>query len=75
MTEKSIEESIVRNAQFANWVAVLAIAFSASAITWSVSETKNMQKEIDQLHEEVDVLAMREAKNQATLDVYGVQIE
>ena len=68
-------EKIDQLAMAALAVAVIAITLSSAAITWSISRTKTFEYRIAQLHEEVDILAMREAKIQAWLNAHGVRIE
>ena len=56
-------------------IAAGALMFSGIAMYASIDSSVDSQRQIDQLIEEVDILAMREAKIQAWLDAHGVQIE
>lgn len=63
-----------RIAEIALWVAILSIAGSASAITWSLSRTKQMTVKVSHLEDQVDVLDIRYTNLLAYLQARGIHI-
>lgn len=56
-------------------IAIVAIFTSAVSVTWSVSRTSQMQREIDRLESDVGVLSNRSLRLDAYLKAHGIPIE
>lgn len=69
-----MEADRVKIIETALWVSIIAITFSAAAITWSISRMKTMEKQVEHLEQSYDLMSVRYANQTAWLQAHGIEV-